>query len=237
MSPEESQEELFNRLLNYIEKSPQTFLLSFVSAIKVPDSESCNSPNLAGITVRRNLEKAPHSQEKNDSLNMEDRQENIREAFIKVMSSKIFYKGGLKGRPLTRNNLDYKIYFFKDLAFFILMATNYLTNENFDNKLKDIILDKFDSVLNKIDELKSIAIIFCFKANYNKLDKIKIKLEHVKSIMLAKPVSDLRTSLKNTADRVDVLIKLFQEQLPLNTPDSLISEAISILLEVISKLP
>jgi hypothetical protein len=231
MSQEESQEDLFNRLLNYIEKSPETFLIYFFTAIKAPDSLSCNIPNLAETKGDRNLENTTQMHEKNGNTNLEERQNDIRKAFIKVMSSRIFYKNGLKGRQLTNNSLNYKVYFFNDLAFFILMATDHLTNIELDERLRIVISRKFDSAIKNIDDLKSIAFICCLKVSENKLDKLINNLEHIKSSILAKPTIGLPTSLRKTKDRVDLLIRLFQEQLPPDTPDSLISESISILLK------
>lgn len=231
MSQEESQEELFDRLLTDLDESPENFLFSFGAAMKMPASGS--NSNLAGLKVNVEIDGIAHSREMTDGSNQVCSKANFSAAIIQVMNSGIFYKGGLKGRPLKRNNLNYKVYFFNDLAFFILMATNYLINEEekLDKRFCDLISKTFDSAINKIYKLKSISTVCSSKTNVNTLDNIMHDLEDVKSDILSKSYIGLPVSLKKImSDRIDSLIILFKEQLPKDTPDFLISQAISTLL-------
>lgn len=150
---------------------------------------------------------------------------------IKVMKSGIFHKGGLKGRPLARNNLDYVIYFFNDLVSFILLATSYLISEKPEEYLR-YYTSAFDRSINQIDSLKSIASSYRSKRNFNKLIKIKSDLKDIKYNLLSRPVIALLPRFnEGGGDNIDSLIRLFKQQLPPATPDKVISEAISALLK------
>ena len=137
MSQEESQEELFNRLLTDLEKSPEEIPASIFAAFKVP---------LPSLTQA--------------ALSFHCRSLNI----IKVMKSGIFYKAGLRGRPLPGKN-SYKVYFLKDFAKFILAATYFITSEltsgEFLNKLEESFRDlkPFDEAIEQIRKCETIAKI------------------------------------------------------------------------------
>ncbi|MCX5888448.1 MAG: hypothetical protein NTY36_03235 [Deltaproteobacteria bacterium] len=148
---------------------------------------------------------------------------------IKVMKSGIFHKGGLKGRPLTRNNFDYVVYFFKDLVSFILKTTSHLISEK-PGEYHRYYISAFDRAINQIDRLRSIASSYRSKRSWNKLIKIKNDLEDIKSNLISKPVIALPTRLMEKEDCIDSLISLFKQQLPPTTPDIVISQAISTLL-------
>jgi hypothetical protein len=141
------------------------------------------------------------------------------------MKSGIFHKGGLKGRPLARDNQDYVIYFFKDLVSFILVATSYLISEKPQEYLRYYI-SAFDRAINNIDELKFIVSYYRSKTSSNKLIRIKKDLEDIKSKLTSKPVIALPPRFKEGGDNVDSLIRLFKQQLPPTTSEKVISEAI-----------
>lgn len=152
---------------------------------------------------------------------------------IKVMKSGIFHKGGLKGRPLSMNNQDYVVYYFKDLVATILRATSYLINEKPGEHLRYYI-SAFDRAINQIDRLKSIASSYHSKRNWDKLFKIKKGLEDIKSDLLERPDIALPPRFKDKEDCVDSLLCLFMSQLPPDTPDSVIYNAIFALLQLFS---
>lgn len=229
MSREETQEELFNRLLTDTQKFPEEFLVSFGKAIKAPASN--NSSNLAGLQVHVDIDGIAQSQEMTSSSDQACLKVDFSAAIIKVMNSGIFYKGGLKGKPLKRNNLDYMVYFFNDLALFILMATDYLIDEELDKRFRDLILENFDSAINMLYKLKSIASVCLSKINMNKLENIMKDLEYIKYNILSISEIGLPIPLKKVmTDRIDSLIILFKKQLPPETPEKVISEAILTLL-------
>jgi hypothetical protein len=149
---------------------------------------------------------------------------------IKVMESGIFHKGGLKGRPLTRNNLDYVVYFFNDLVYSILMATSYLISEK-PKKYLHYYISAFDRAINQIEGLKYIALSYRSKRSCNKLTKIKEDLKNIKSNLLSSSTIALPSRLREKEDSIDLLIRLFKRQLQPNTPDSLIAKAIFMLLK------
>lgn len=230
MSREETQEDLFNRLLNDLEKTPKDFIISFAKAVKAPANTS--SSYLAGLQVHVEIEGVGQGQEMTGGSDLESLKADLRAAMIKVMNSGIFYKGGLQGRPLKRNNLDYKVYFFNDLALFILKATDYLLNkeEELDRRFCDLISKTSDNAINIIYKLKSIATVCRSKINMNKLENIRKDLEDIKSNLLTRSEIDLPAPLKKMPDRIDLLISLFKEQLPSDTPVKIIPPAISTLL-------
>jgi hypothetical protein len=231
MSIEESQEELFNRLLTDLQKSPKEFLFSFGASMKTP--ASTNSSDLPELKVHVNIEGIAQRREVTGGADQESLKADLSQAMIKVMNSGIFYKGGLQGRSLKRNALDYKIYFFNDLAFFILMATDYLINdeEKLDKRFYDLISKNFDSAINKIYKLISIAEVSRSKRNVKKLGNITRELEDIKCDLLSKNDIRLPITLRIVMiDRIDSLINLFKEQLPDDTPDDIISQAISTLI-------
>lgn len=149
---------------------------------------------------------------------------------IKVMKSGIFHKGGLKGRPLSKNNLGYVIYNFKDLISFILLATSYVTRQNPDEYLR-YYNSSFDRAINQIERLKSIASNYSSKRNFNKLFKIKSELEMIKSNLISKPIIPLPPVSIEMGDSIDLLILLFKQELPAKTPELNIAEAISSLFD------
>jgi hypothetical protein len=75
------------------------------------------------------------------------------------MSSGIFYKAGLKSRPFSKNNLDYRIYFFRELVSFILHATSYITKEKPEVYLLSY-NSVFDRVINQMTTLKWFVLDF-----------------------------------------------------------------------------
>jgi hypothetical protein len=184
MSREESQEDLFNHLLNDLENT-EDFIGSFAKAVK--KSAIRSSSNTSEPQVHVKIEGMRQSHEMIGGSDLGSLEENLRAAMIKVMNSGIFYKGGLRGRPLKRNDQDYKIYFFNDLALFILMATNYLINEEekVDKRFCDSFSKNFDSSINMVYKLKSIATVCRSKTNMNKLDNIAKCLEDIKYDLLS----------------------------------------------------
>lgn len=145
------------------------------------------------------------------------------------MKSGIFHKGGLKGRLLTSNNPDYVFYSFNDLVPFILRATSYLISEKPGEYLRYYI-SAFDRAINQMDRLKLIASSYRSKRSWNKLIKIKEDLEDIKSNLISKPIIALPHRFRENEDFIDLLIRLFQGQLPPTTPANVISQAISTLL-------
>lgn len=141
MSREETQEELFNRLLNDLEQFPEIIPASIFAAIKTP----LPSLTRAALTVNCG---GPD--------------------IIKVMKSGMFHMGGLKGRLLPGEN-PYKPYFFKDLAYFILRVTNYINSGELLKKLEKSYrrTSPFDNAIKQIEELEYIAKVYrskkCFK--------------------------------------------------------------------------
>lgn len=215
MSYEEFQEELFNHCLNELEysDSTQTAPLTgtrFPSAI--PDSifHLINPPGdpllLAQICINCS-----------------------RFDVIKVMKSGIFYRGGLKGAPLTRHHMVYKTYYFNDLIYSILMITSYLVKEDPKEYLR-YYNDAFERSINQIDRLQSISYSYGSKRNWNALIKIKNRLKEIKIDLLQNPVVALPSRFNEKDDCIDLLICLFRRQLPPATPDLTISTAISTLL-------
>jgi hypothetical protein len=209
MSREETQEELFDRLLADLEKSPEEIPAAFFAAFKEP---------LPSLTQ--------------EALSFHCKRENI----IKVMKSGIFCMGGLKGKPLPGGK-SYKIYPLEDLAAFILTATYYITGEipsgEFLNKLEESFRDPkpFDEAIEQIEKLENIAKIYRSKRHSDKLKQIRIDLENIKLALLDKPIV-FPAILKGRPDRIDDLISLFKEHLPLKTPVLTIAKAISDLLKI-----
>jgi hypothetical protein len=95
-----SPEELFNHCLSELE-SPDTIKVAPLTGARFPTAIPDSIFHLT----------QPHR----DPLLLAQICINCRRSdIIKVMKSGIFQKGGLKGRPLIRNNLDYVIYYFND---------------------------------------------------------------------------------------------------------------------------
>lgn len=216
-----SPEDLFNHCLVELE-SPDTIEVAPLSGARFPTA-------------------IPHSifhltQTPGDSLLLAQICINCRRSdIIKVMKSGIFFNGGLKGRPLTRNNPDYVIYFFKDLVYFILLATSHLVSEKPEEYLR-YYTSAFDRSISQIDRLKSIASSYRSKRNFNKLVKLKTILEFIKSDILSEAVIAMPSGFKDSEDNIDLLIRTFKRQLPLNTPDLVISDAISTLFKTFNIL-
>ena len=204
MSYEKSQEELFNRLLADLEKSTPEISASFFAAIKTPLA----SLERAALTVHCS---GPD--------------------IIKVMKSGMFHMGGLKGRKLPGEN-PFKVYFFEDLAYFILKVTNNITSGELLENLKKAFRrsSPFDEAIKQIEELEYIAKVYRSKRSSNELTEIKKGLQNIQARLLDKPIIVLPAQLKEMPDRVDNLISLFKDQLPSATPDYTIAVAISYLL-------
>lgn len=217
MTYADSQEELFNHCLSKLE-SQDSIETAPLTGARFPDAipdyifrlaQPSNNPiPLAQICINCN-----------------------RTDVIKVMKSGIFHKGGLRGKPFARNNQDYVVYYFKDLLSSILLSTSYLVSENPSEYLRYYI-STFDRAINQIDRLKSIAASYHSKRNWNKLDNIKNGLKDIKSDLLGKPVVAMPPRFKEKEDCIDLLIRLFQRQLPPDTPDNVISKAIFALLQL-----
>ena len=204
MSQEESQEELFNRLLTDLEESPEKFPASIFAAIKTP---------LPSLTRA--------------ALSVDCRSFDI----IKTMKSGIFFLGGLKGRKLPGKNI-HKVYFFKDLAYFILRATNIITKGELLKRLEESCRrpKPFDEAIKQIEKLERIANFSRSKKDLATLTKIKKDLENMKLTLSDKPIV-FSSALRHMPDRIDDLISLFKEQFPPPTPRYNIAGAISILLK------
>jgi len=145
------------------------------------------------------------------------------------MKSGIFHKGGLKGRPLARDNQEYVIYFFKDLISFILLAASYLISQKPQEYLRCYI-EAFDRAIKQIDELEFIVSYYRSKICSNKLIRIKKDLEDIKSKLTTKPVIAMPPRFREGGDNIDSLIRLFKRDLPPTTSGKVISEAILTLL-------
>lgn len=210
MSPEEPQEDLFNRLLNDLEKSPEEIPASIIAAVKIFDS-------LAWGALRARLR---------------DSSPDIIPDIIKVMKSGIFHKGGLKGRPLPGNNTC-KVYFFEDLAYFILKASVFINSGELLERLEKSYRrsSPFDKAIKQIEELKYIANIYRSKRSLKKLTDIIKDLEGIKVDLLSKPKIVFSAKIRDMPDRLDSLISLFKKQLPSDTPTYNITVAISELLK------
>ncbi len=212
MSQEESQEELFDRLLTDLEKCPEEIPSSFFAAFKEP---------LPSLTQ--------------EALSFHCRSQDI----VKVMKSGIFCMGGLKGKPLPGGK-SYKVYFFEDLAAFILSATYYITGEipsgEFLNNVEKLFRDPkpFDEAIEQIEKLANIAKIYHSKRNSDKLKQMAIDLENIKLALLDKPIV-FPAILKGRPDHIDDLISLFKGHLHPKTPLLTIAVAISDLLKIFNK--
>ncbi len=217
MSQEESQEELFNRLLTDIEKSPEEIPNSIFAATKLP------SPSLR-------LGALSHSCSSHD--------------IIKVMKSGIFHKGGIKGIPDKRGG--YKSWPLKDLALFILMANSLIVSHDMNeimtklwkeehSKRERSCISAIDNIIKEIDQLElDHTTVFLARGSLAKLIMVRKYLWSIKSDLMSKPCSKLPTDLREKGDRIDSIIDLFQEQAHPKTPDATISEAVSTLLKAFS---
>lgn len=123
---------------------------------------------------------------------------------IKVMKFGIFYKGGFKGRPFSKHDIDYMIYPFKDLVHFILLATSHVISEKEkpDEYLR-YYNSAFDRAINTIGELEYIASCYRSKRNSDKLVKIMNNLEDIKLDLLKKPDIPMPHRLKEMGDSID----------------------------------
>lgn len=212
MSQEETQEELFNRLLDDLEKSPAEIPSSFFTAIKEPLTDL-------------------HQEALNFHCKVRD--------IIKVMKSGIFLNGGLKGRPLPGKN-SYEVYFFEDLAYVIVMATYYITGDIPSGKLlKDLEVSfhdpkLFDEAIELIKRLEYQVKIFKSKRHLNKLNQIRIDLKTIKLDIIDRHIV-FPAILTNRPDNIDDLILLIRSHLPIDTPILVISNAISTLFKRFNK--
>jgi hypothetical protein len=201
MPREDTQEELFDRLLADLEKSPEEIPASFFAAFKEP---------LPSLTQ--------------EALSFHCSSHNI----IKVMKSGIFCKGGLKPTsPLRKNSYFFEdlAAFILTATYYI---TGEIPSGEFLNKLEESFRDPkpFDEAIEQIEKLENIAKIYHSKRYINKLMQIKIDLETIKSDILEKTIV-FPAILTRRPDCVDDIIYLFKEQLPLDTPVYNIAIAIS----------
>jgi hypothetical protein len=138
---------------------------------------------------------------------------------LNVVKSSIFYEGGLKGKSSRGKTSAHTVHPIPNLAYFIVKATTLIKIPETEERYKDSIC-AFDEVVEKIEWLKYVAQFYRSLANYKKLEKIKQELVNIKSSLLNKPnPSKLgfrigKFSRFEVPDRIDLLIDLFEEQVP-----------------------
>lgn len=217
MSREETQEELFDRLLTDLKKSTKAIPASFLDAAKV------RLPSLQLAVLSQ--------------LSCPD--------VIKVMESGIFNKGGIKG--IADKKGGYKCWPLNDLALFILMATSTLFRpelneilvkhwENEERKRRSDCISDIDKIMRETEQLISAhpVVYQVSRSNFRKLRNVQNYLQAVKSDLLVKPGQPYPKKFMEKEDRIDSLSNLFQEQVHHKTPETIICEAIATLMELIN---
>jgi hypothetical protein len=135
-----------------------------------------------------------------------------------VINSGIFNEGGLKGKSIQGEILNYKTYPIKSPVYFILQTTSLIIKKEKEEIFQESIYD-FDTAINKIEGLKCVAEFYRSWVSYKKLDKIINELTDIKSNLLNKAnPNKLHFRIAKTwwqePDRIDELIQLFEEQVP-----------------------